>query len=59
MKTATKVRPTTDRLLNGVEQGIMRQMRRLKKQETVLKRKQARAQKQLEREVYAWASLID
>jgi hypothetical protein len=46
----------TDRLLNAVERAIMRQMRRLKKQEQVLKRKQARAQKRLEREQYEWAS---
>jgi 3-hydroxyacyl-CoA dehydrogenase len=47
MKTAVKY--GTDRLLDRTEQAIMRQMRRLKKQERIIQRKQARAIKQLER----------
>lgn len=58
MKTLTrrKQQRNTDRLLSGVERSIMKQVRRLKKQELVLKRKQARAIKHLEREAYGWCS---
>lgn len=58
-KTASPNKSTanTDRLLNGVERGIMKQLRHLKKQERQLQRKQARAVKRLERESYDWASL--
>lgn len=57
-KTQThRPKKNTDRLLNGVERAIMRQMRHLKKQERQLQRKQARAIKRLEREAYDWASL--
>jgi hypothetical protein len=54
---AKKTRRQEDRLLNNVERGLMRQMRRLKRQAAILKRKQERAVKQLEREAYGWASL--
>ena len=46
-----------DRLLNGAERAILRQVRYLKKQERLLKRKQARAFKRLEREQYEWAAM--
>jgi len=60
MKTLTSGRVRhIDRLLSGAEKAIIRNYRRLKKQERILQRKQARAQKQLMREAYAWASLVD
>lgn len=57
MKTLTRKRHETDRLLSGTEKSIMRQLRRLKKQERIVQRKQSRQQKKLEREAYGWAAL--
>lgn len=56
MKTRIDEETKTD-LQSPAMNTIRRQMRRLQKAQRTLERKQARAQKRLERESYDWASL--
>lgn len=58
MKTQVTRRITKDNQLFGkAERSIMRHIRRLQQAEKLLKRRQARALKRLNREAYDWASL--